>query len=170
MHAGRPHRQSPVRRTSNKRFEAKVPNQISFERQDLDERAGVETRVCVRYPSAQVAAVDLLGDHGVGQSEIVREALETAARQRRNVVVDLTHCGCIDSTVVKILLYGRTRMDAFGGRFALVIPVEPDRVATAAQLMGFKELFLLFTTIEEALVTVEHVTRVRDARARVDED
>ena len=82
---------------------------------------------------------------------------------------DLTRCGCIDSTVVKMLLYGRTRVDAFGGRFALVIPVEAGRVARVAELMGFKELFS-FPTLEGALATVEHVTRVGDARARVGDE
>jgi anti-anti-sigma factor len=142
-----------------------MPIQIS-----LAQGNAADARVEVRCPSGQVAIVDLLGDHGLGQSDMVREALETAARRRRNVLVDLTRCGFVDSTIVKTLLHGQARVDAFGGRFALVIPPKAERVARVAEIMGLGELFALYASLDGALATVAHPTRVRDGRARVGDD
>jgi anti-anti-sigma factor len=126
--------------------------------------------VDVRCTSEQVAVVELLGEHGIGQSDMVRDALEVAARRRRNVLVDLSHCGFVDSTIVKTLLHGCARVDAFGGRFALVVPAAAERVTRVAEIMGLRELFPLYTTLDSALATFAHATRVRDGRMRVDDD
>jgi anti-anti-sigma factor len=129
-----------------------------------------DARVDVRCISGQVAIVELFGDHGIGQSGMVRHALEAAARRRRNVLVDLSHCGFVDSTIVRTLLHGSARVDAFGGRFALVVPAEAERVARVAEIMGLRELFPLYSTLEGALATFVHTTRVRDGRLRVGDD
>jgi len=94
------------------------------------------------------------------------EALRLAAAQRRHVLVDMTRCDFIDSTVVSLLLAAHVEVSADGGEFAVVIPPDPSAVARTARIMGLAEMFPTYSSREDAEARTEHVVRIRDLRAR----
>jgi anti-anti-sigma factor len=94
------------------------------------------------------------------------QALHLAAAQRRNVLVDLTRCDFIDSTVVSLLLAAHVEVSSDGGEFAVVIPPPPSPVARTAKIMGLAEMFPTYSSREDAEARTEHVVRIRDLRAR----
>ena len=122
-------------------------------------------RVGLSCPSEALAVVDLIGEHDLGQFEMLGKALQLAAAQRRNVLVDMTQCDFIDSTVVSLLLAAHVEVSSGGGEFAVVIPPDPSPVARTAEIMGLAEMFPTYSSREDAEAT-EHVVLVRDLRAR----
>jgi anti-anti-sigma factor len=123
-------------------------------------------RVELSCPSASLAVVEFVGEHDLGQYAPIREALRLASARRRHVLVDLSNCAFIDSTVVGLLLVAQDEVTSDGGRFALILPHLPSPVAKAAQMMGLVEMFETYSKLEDALASTEHITRVRDLRAR----
>jgi len=59
----------------------------------------------------------------------------------RDLLVDLTDCTFIDSTIIKLLLRTMRSLEATGARFELVIdPTPSGHVARVAALMGISEV------------------------------
>jgi anti-anti-sigma factor len=107
-------------------------------------------RVELSCPSCSLAVVELVGEHDVGQYKLLAESLLLAASRRRHVLVDLSRCAFIDSTVVSLLLAARDEVTSDHGRFALVIPVENESVVRVADLMGLVDLFTIYSTRDDA--------------------
>jgi anti-anti-sigma factor len=126
-------------------------------------------RVELCCPTPAIAMVELVGEHDLGRYEPIGEALHLAAARRRNVLVNLTRCVFIDSTVVGLLLAVRDETTSDGGRFALVVP-EAGPVARVAEVMGLSEMFTIYPSLEDALAGSEHVTQIRDLRVRFGDD
>ena len=123
-------------------------------------------RVDVSYPSGALAVVELVGEQDVSLHKALSDALNLAAARRRHVLVDLSDCAFIDSTVVMLLIAAHDAVTAGQGRFALVIPTGESRIARVADVMGLVEVFTIYSNREDASAGTAHVTRVRDLRAR----
>jgi anti-anti-sigma factor len=123
-------------------------------------------RVELLCPSDALAIVELVGEHDLGRYKPISDALHLAAARRRHVLVDLSRCAFIDSTVVTLLLVARDEVTSDHGRFALIIPTETSAIARVADVMGLVELFTIYSNREDASASAEHATRVRDLRAR----
>jgi anti-anti-sigma factor len=96
--------------------------------------------VTVEIVSATAAVVTLGGDHDVASIEAVEDAFRVAGAGR-NLLVDLSDCTFIDSTIIKLLLRTQRVLDATGGRFELVIdPAPTGHVARVAALMGISDV------------------------------
>jgi anti-anti-sigma factor len=101
-------------------------------------------------PSASLAIVELVGEHDLGDYKNLAESLALAAARRRHVLVDLSRCAFIDSTVVALLLAARDEVTSDRGRFALVIPAGQGSVARVADVMGLVDLFDVYSNLDDA--------------------
>ena len=112
------------------------------------------SRVQVETPSPALAVVSLVGEHDLADCESLKQALDLAASRRRHLIVDLSDCAFIDSTVISLLLYAKGEIVSDGGRFGIVIPVGEGPVARVARIMQLDALFPLFPSFEDALAAV----------------
>ena len=67
------------------------------------------------------------------------------------MLVDLSPCTFMDSTVINVLISTAHSVQAAGERLALVIPPEQRRVARVAEMTGLDKLLAVYETREAAL-------------------
>ena len=80
------------------------------------------------------------GDHDVASLDSIEDAFRVAGAGR-DLLVDLTACTFIDSTIIKLLLRTMRVLEATGARFELVIDPSPSgHVARVAALMGIADV------------------------------
>jgi anti-sigma B factor antagonist len=92
--------------------------------------------VTLEIVSTTVAVVTLEGDHDVASLDAVEDALRNAGAGR-DLLVDLSGCTFVDSTIIKLLLRTMRSREVEGGRFELVIdPAPTGHVTRVAALMG----------------------------------
>jgi anti-sigma B factor antagonist len=105
------------------------------ERTPPPERGTVEVEI---HPQPGVAIVAVRGEHDLLTKAELAEALERAGAQR-NVLVDLSECSFMDSSVVAALFVASKTLEQRDGRLELVIPPQAhmlQRVANIAGLAG----------------------------------
>ena len=115
-----------------------------------------------------VAIVTLRGDHDAGRKQALRDALDGTGPQL-NVIVDLTECTFVDSSVVAALKAAGHELEARGGTLALVIPPKSASLQRAAKLSGLADSLPLHASRGAAIASVrhnEHVIHIRDLRLR----
>jgi anti-sigma B factor antagonist len=96
--------------------------------------------VTIEIVSATAAVVTLGGDHDVSSLDSIEDAFRVAGAGR-DLLVDLSGCTFIDSTIIKLLLRTMRVLEATGARFELVIdPTPSGHVARVAALMGIGEV------------------------------
>ena len=103
---------------------------------------GIE-RTPIRAPS-YAAIVSLRGEHDLRSSLAIREALESI---EGDVLVDLSRCGFMDSSVVGTLLRTSQERARAGHRLDLLVPPENRIVARAIEIASLRELL----TVHEQL-------------------
>ena len=88
-------------------------------------------RVVLEMHSDSVAIVSLFGEHDLGHYEQLKVAFDTAAVRRRNLVVDLSGCAFIDSTVISLLLTrsARSRVTEAGSSSSFTQMRAPSRAS-----------------------------------------
>ena len=107
--------------------------------------------VTIEIVSATAAVVTLGGDHDVSSLESIEDAFRVAGAGR-DLLVDLTACTFIDSTIIKLLLRTMRVLEATGARFELVIDPSPSgHVSRVAQLMGISEVIPTHETRSEGI-------------------
>jgi anti-anti-sigma factor len=84
-----------------------------------------------------VAVVSLNGEHDLATSEGVRVAL---APLRGAVLVDLSGCEFVDSTVIGVLLKKAIQLESAGHRLELVAPPQSSSAARALEITGVRDL------------------------------
>ena len=101
-----------------------------------------------RWTSRQpgIAVVALFGEHDLSGKQRLSEALASAS-VRLDVLVDLSACTFIDSSVIGTLFAARSQLAERGGRLELVIPPEATVVRRVAELTMLGSLL----TIHESL-------------------
>jgi len=96
--------------------------------------------VTIEIVSATAAVVTLGGDHDVSSLDSVADAFRVAGAGR-DLLVDLTACTFIDSTIIKLLLRTMRSVEATGGHFELVIDTDgTGHVARVTALMGIPDV------------------------------
>jgi anti-sigma B factor antagonist len=96
--------------------------------------------VTIEVVSARAAVVTLGGDHDVSSRDAVADAFSVAGTGR-DLLVDLTECTFIDSTIIKLLLQTMRRLEEQDARFELVIDADPrGHVARVSELMGIADV------------------------------
>jgi anti-anti-sigma factor len=96
--------------------------------------------VTIEVVSSRAAVVTLGGDHDVASRDAIADAFGVAATGR-DLLVDLSECTFIDSTIIKLLLQTKRALDEQDARFELVIDTDGHgHVARVAELMGIADV------------------------------
>jgi anti-sigma B factor antagonist len=96
--------------------------------------------VTIEVISAGAAIVTLGGDHDVASRDAISDAFGVAATGR-DLLVDMTGCTFIDSTIIKLLLQTMRSMAENDARMELVIDIDSHgHVARVAELMGIADV------------------------------
>lgn len=101
---------------------------------------GVTVRFSPESPEGYAAIVSLHGEHDLATSPDLRAAL---APIFGDVVVDLTRCEFIDSTVIGILLAKHGDLKREGRRVDLVVPLANARVTRVVDVIGMRDLLVV---------------------------
>jgi anti-sigma B factor antagonist len=139
--------------------------------------------IAVDFPRPGLAVVTLVGEHDISLQRRLREALATASI-RPNLLVDLSACTFMDSTVIGMLLLARNRLAARGGRLELFIPPEATAARRVAELTMLDSLLSIHQAHAQAVRSLRltrcdghetfpvlpgldgHATAIRDLRQR----
>ena len=101
--------------------------------------------VVVEHHAPGLALVSVHGEHDLGTTPELTEALEQAA-MHSNVLVDLSDCSFIDSSVIQALVKTALALEARGEQLALVIPPGQRMVARVAQMTRLSEIFPIYAS------------------------
>jgi anti-anti-sigma factor len=118
-------------------------------------------QVAVGHYARGVAVVTMRGEHDISTQPVLAQAFALAVAHS-NVVIDLTECSFIDSTVIQEFLRASKRV-AQGEKVVLVIPREQKAVTRIAGMTGLAQIFELHETKDAALASLE--TTKRSAQA-----
>jgi anti-anti-sigma factor len=113
--------------------------------------------------STHAAIVTLCGEHDLASAEELKAALVTASR-RRYVIVDLSGCTFIDSSVISVLLRASNELHERGGQLSLVISRGGHRaVRTVFDLMSLDRVMPTHETRAAALRHLDTATSATSA-------
>lgn len=127
-----------------------------------------EPAVEVAFHRLGVAIVTVRGEHHSGHVQALGNALAAAGPQL-NVIVDLTECTAVDSSVAGAIMAAGAELDERGGALALVVPPKASAVQRVIKLTGLADAVAVYTTRGGAIASVrhtEHVINIRDLRLR----
>jgi anti-anti-sigma factor len=102
-----------------------------------------------------IAVLELRGEHDLSGCERLSEALEAATPQLL-VLVDLSDCSFIDSSVVATLFVARKRLLAAGGKLELLVPPEAATVQRIARATSLAAIIPVHETLAAALSSLKH--------------
>jgi anti-anti-sigma factor len=121
-------------------------------------------QVAVAHHARGVALVTMRGEHDLSTRPVLARALQLAAAHS-NVVVDLSECSFIDSTVINEFIKTSCRLRASGEQIMLVIPPEQPHLARIAKLVGLAQIFEVHESKDGAYASLDE-KRVERGRAR----
>jgi anti-anti-sigma factor len=101
-----------------------------------------------------IAVVSMRGEHDIGTAPAVSDALERAVAHS-SVLVDLSDCGFIDSTVIGLLIRCAQEVERRAERFALVIPPDQPVVARIAGLARLSDFLVVHGSREAGLAHLQ---------------
>jgi anti-anti-sigma factor len=101
--------------------------------------------------SPSVAIVPLVGEHDLSCYESLKVAFARAAVQAPNVIVDLSRCEFIDSTVIRALLDAQSVVARDSGSFGVALPAEPNAVTRLVELVHLAQRVPTYPSVEAAL-------------------
>jgi anti-sigma B factor antagonist len=110
-------------------------------------------RITIAHPLPGLAVVSLLGEHDLSTRPQLAEAFE-AAGAHSNVVVDLSDCAFMDSTVISALLATSRAARARDELFGVVIPPARVNLTRLAEMTRLAEVFPVYSSLADALVAV----------------
>jgi anti-anti-sigma factor len=101
----------------------------------------------------EIAVVTLTGEHDLSSKEDVGTALARAGAQRQ-VVVDLSECAFLDSTVLGLLVVTCQRQGERDGRLELVVPADAASIRRTMRIAGLTTFLTIHETREQALAAL----------------
>jgi anti-anti-sigma factor len=101
-----------------------------------------------------LAFVRLHGEHDLTSEAKLQSALARAAAHS-HVLVDLSDCTFMDSTVIKWLIRAGRAVEARGERLVLAIPPAQRDVARLAQMVHLGEIMPVFESHDDALAYLQ---------------
>ena len=111
--------------------------------QDAQPTAPQPLEVQFRLPG--IALVQMRGEHDLSGKDALAEALASASDQL-NVLVDLSECTFMDSSVLGVLIPAGQTIKQRGGRLELVIPPEATTASRVAMITHLAELLRIHQT------------------------
>jgi anti-anti-sigma regulatory factor len=110
------------------------------------------TEVVLREISGQRTIVTLYGEQSVSTRARIAEQFERA-RMASIVIIDLTPCSSLDSTIIEALFEARDR--SLAQRVELVMPMRGGAADRALRLARVPSIFTIYGSLEEALAKAE---------------
>jgi anti-sigma B factor antagonist len=108
----------------------------------------------VHHEAPGLAVVTLRGEHDLSTEGALTQALEEAAAHS-NVLVDLSDCDFVDSTVIAALLRVARMVTERGERLALCIPDAQRQITRIAEMTQLGELLPIHTSRAAALASLQ---------------
>jgi len=108
----------------------------------------------VEHPAPGLALVSVIGEHDLSTTPELTRALDEAAAHS-NVLVDLSDCSFIDSSVIQALVKTALALEARGEQLALVIPPGQRMVARVAQMTRLSEIFPTYASRGAGLASLQ---------------
>jgi len=105
----------------------------------------------VRAEPGDVVVLSLIGDHDLATRPSLVAELAALAPEAA-VVIDLTRCTFVDSTVIGAILNTRQPERP---RVSLVLPPDTSYVVRALSVLGVRDLLPVHPTVEAALEALE---------------
>ena len=109
----------------------------------------------ITMASASIAVISLRGEHDLAGYGPLRTGFARAAIHGANVIVDLSDCEFIDSTVISMLLRTETIVARDGGRLVVALPAEQNAVTRAAALINLAELLPTYASFDAAFASFQ---------------
>jgi anti-sigma B factor antagonist len=109
--------------------------------------------VGVGHQASGLAVVSLRGEHDISTQPDVTEALEQAAAHS-DVLVDLSECSFMDSTVVAALIKAAQAAHARDERLVLVIPANQKNITRVAEITHLGSILTVHTSRSTALASL----------------
>jgi anti-anti-sigma factor len=119
-----------------------------------EERVGRNDTIEVEVHSTTASIVTLRGEHDLDSAAKIAAALKEAS-VRRNVLVDLSPCDFMDSTVISALFRASNDLHARGGQLSLVIL--GDRHGAIRSLFEIMSLARLIPTHETRAAAISYL-------------
>ena len=122
----------------------------------MEGREGQPSRPAVEVEilPAWGAVLTLRGEHDLSTESELAAALGQSLRQAR-VLVDLSECRFMDSTVLKALITAHKQQLEAGGRLELVIPPEARMVERLARLTRLDEVVPVHQSREAGVASLQ---------------
>jgi anti-sigma B factor antagonist len=111
-------------------------------------------QVAVGHHARAVAVVTMSGEHDLSTQPELARAFQLAAAHS-NVVIDLSECSFIDSTVIQEFVKTSEIVRASGEKVVLVIPREQSQVARIARLTGLAQIFEVHESTDAAFAKLD---------------
>jgi anti-anti-sigma factor len=113
----------------------------------------------IQTHSPTTRVVRLYGDHDLSSSEALSLALmETPGYT--HVVVDLSRCTFIDSTLIRVLLAASRRAQGHNGSVELVVPAEANAVRRTLELANVQRVLPFHASCATALQSIAEAERL----------
>jgi anti-anti-sigma factor len=109
-------------------------------------------RVAVHHESG-VAVVTMHGEHDLSTTREIGEVLMEACRHS-DVVVDLSDCSLIDSTVIGLLITTARTLQAGGEKLALAVPPGDSLVRRVVEMTRLADIFPVHASRSEAVASL----------------
>jgi anti-sigma B factor antagonist len=110
--------------------------------------------VDVEHRAPGLAVVTLIGEHDLSGKQRLNMALATASA-KPNVLVDLSGCSFMDSSVIEAIFFARNQLVERGGRLELVIPPEAAIVRRVAELTLLDTLLPIHAAHTEGFASLQ---------------
>ncbi|MDP9255636.1 MAG: STAS domain-containing protein [Actinomycetota bacterium] len=133
-----------------------------------DENSSAPPRVEVTAVTDDTMVLALSGEHDLATKPRLLDAL-AAVRNKPNLIVDLSPCTFLDSTIIGVLLTACPISPPSAQRIALVVPESTSSVNRAVSVIGLRDLLVVHETIDHALRSIELASEVRDPQPEEDE-
>jgi anti-anti-sigma regulatory factor len=117
----------------------------------------MQSTVGIKSDTPSVVIVALIGAHDLGEYKQLKAVFATAPLRAINVIIDLTRCALIDSTIMAMLLNGQSVVTRDHGRFVVALPAEPNPVTRLAELAQLAEQVPTYVSVEAALASFQSV-------------
>lgn len=109
--------------------------------------------VGIGHHASGLAVVSLCGEHDISTQPEVTAALERAAAHS-DVLVDLSECTFVDSTVVAALIKAAQAAHARDEQLVLVIPAEQKNITRVAEITHLGSILAVHTSRSTALASL----------------
>jgi anti-anti-sigma factor len=123
------------------------------ERREAPAAGPVPGIVELEHHAPHVAIVTLRGEHDLTTRAAINDAL-TRAGDGSHVLVDLSECSFIDSTVIGVLVLAFQAYGEQGRRLELAIPPSASAVQRVAKVTGLTTFFAIHETRSAGLESI----------------